>query len=101
MTAARVDFAALPWEQLAEGLRCKSAERGGRRLRLLELAPGYEEAGPCVKSHAGYVVRGELVLEFSDRAERLAPGDALHIGDDPHRAKAGGAGALVFLVEDA
>ncbi|HEX7957519.1 MAG TPA: hypothetical protein VF508_11285 [Pyrinomonadaceae bacterium] len=101
MNGSRIDFDSLGWERAAEGLRCKSFERGGRRVRLLEFAPGYAEAEPCAKSHAGYVVAGELVLEFVGRAERLAAGDALVIEGEPHRVKAGAAGALVFLVEDA
>ncbi|MDT5295848.1 MAG: hypothetical protein QOJ76_2728 [Acidobacteriota bacterium] len=101
MGTSRIDFGPLPWVQAAEGLRYKAAERDGRRFRLLEFAPGYAEAEPCLKSHAGYVVEGELEIEFSDRAERLVRGDALSILGEPHRAKAGGNSVLLFLVEDA
>ena len=101
MSTSLVDFDSLEWEQVADGLRCKTAECAGRRVRLLEFAPGYTEAEPCAKPHAGYVVAGELGLEFAGRAERLKAGDALVISGESHRAKAGDAGALVFLVEDA
>ncbi|MBC7930700.1 MAG: phosrestin [Rubrivivax sp.] len=101
MKTARIDFDTLPWTQPADGLRFKSTERDGRRLRLLEFAPSFGESEWCQKSHAGYVVAGELEIEFADRAERFAAGDALLIEGDPHRAKAGSEGAQLFLVEDA
>jgi quercetin dioxygenase-like cupin family protein len=101
MSTSRIDFEPLPWVQAAEGLRYKAAEREGRRVRLVEFAPGYAEAEPCVKSHAGYVVEGELEIEFSDRTERLVRGDALIIHGEPHSAKACEGGALLFLVEEA
>jgi quercetin dioxygenase-like cupin family protein len=97
----RINFESLPWVQAADGLRYKIAERGARRVRLLEFAPGYADAEQCVKSHTGYVLEGLLEVEFDDRAEeRFMPGDALVIEGEPHRAKAGDEGALVFLVED-
>jgi quercetin dioxygenase-like cupin family protein len=100
MTDARIDFDILPWTQAAEGLRFKSSEQGARRVRLLEFAPGFAEGEWCLKSHAGYIVAGELEIEFDDRAERVATGDALFIEGEPHRAKAGREGARLFLVEE-
>jgi quercetin dioxygenase-like cupin family protein len=100
MTVARIDFDTLSWTQAADGLRFKSAERGVRRVRLLEFAPGFAEADWCQKSHAGYVITGELEIEFADRAERFAAGDALVIEGEPHKAKATNKGAHLFLVED-
>lgn len=101
MKTARIDFETLPWTHAADGLRFKSTERDGRRVRLLEFAPGFGESEWCQKSHAGYIVAGELEIEFGDRAERFAAGDALVIESDPHRAKAGREGAQLFLVEEA
>ncbi|MDT7777950.1 MAG: hypothetical protein QOC99_462 [Acidobacteriota bacterium] len=101
MNTSRIDFETLTWTQAAEGLRYKSAESEGRRVRLLEFAAGYLEAEPCLKSHAGYVIEGELEIEFNDRTERFGPGDALVINSEPHSAKARAGRVLLFLVEDA
>ncbi len=100
MKTARIDFETLPWMQAADGLRFKSTERAARRMRLLEFAPAFGEDEWCLKSHTGYVVAGELEIEFADRTERFATGDALFIEGDPHRAKAGREGARLFLVEE-
>jgi quercetin dioxygenase-like cupin family protein len=100
MNTSRIDFETLTWTQAAEGLRYKSAESEGRRVRLLEFAAGYREAEPCVKSHIGYVIEGELEVEFSDRTERFGRGDALVIHAEPHSAKACVGRVLLFLVED-
>jgi quercetin dioxygenase-like cupin family protein len=100
MKTTRIDFEKLPWTEAAEGLRFKSAETGGRRVRLLEFAPGFVDSEWCQKSHAGCVVKGELEIEFADRVEKLAEGDALVIYGEPHRARALREMARLFLVED-
>ena len=43
MDATRIDFATLPWEEPAPGMRHRVAVRGTQRLRLLEIAPDFVE----------------------------------------------------------
>lgn len=96
----RVDFAELEWEQLRTGLRQK---RMGP-MRLVEHGPQCVEHEWCVRQHTGYLVSGELVVDFRDGERvRFAAGDGLCIpaGEaHAHRAHVDGATpALLFVVD--
>lgn len=102
MDEARINFGELPWEELT-GLRSKVVVRGAKKLRFVEFTSEFEEHDWCRKSHAGYVLDGELSIAFPDRVERFTAGDGLIISGgerEPHRAKTGAAGARLILVED-
>jgi quercetin dioxygenase-like cupin family protein len=103
MSGTRVDFDAVGWKETLPGARQKAVERGGKRIRLVEFAVEFVEPDWCAKGHVGYVLGGELALEFEDREERYRPGDAFVIrpgGPDKHMARAVGATARLLLVED-
>ncbi len=78
------------------------AEAAGRKLRVVELSPGYLANHWCEKGHAAYVLYGELTLERQG-GERvvLRRGQGFAVGDGPpaHRARAGRKGARLFLVD--
>jgi hypothetical protein len=66
MTGYKVDWEQLPWEHPADGVRHKIYREGGRRLRLVEFGKGFVETDWCTRGHIGYVLEGELELEFRD-----------------------------------
>ena len=104
MSGTRVGFDGEAWQATAPGARQKKVERVGKRLRLVEFATEFVEPDWCLKGHVGYLLAGELELEFEDRTERYRPGDAFVIrpgGADRHKARALGSTARLFLVEDA
>jgi len=104
MDSTRIDFAAVPWEEPAPGMRHRCVIRGSQRLRLLEIAPEFVEADWCRKAHVGYVLEGELELAFPGGTARLAAGDGLFVlgGEaERHKARALTPRVRLVLVEEA
>ena len=64
MDQYRVCFESMPWEQPAAGVRFKAYEQDGRRLRLAEFTKEFVEADWCTKGHIGYVLEGEMEIDF-------------------------------------
>ena len=103
MGGPRIDFDGEAWQATAPGARHKMVERAGKRIRLVEFGTEFVEPDWCLKGHVGYVLGGELELEFESRAERFRPGDGFVIrpgGADKHKARAVGSTARLILVED-
>jgi hypothetical protein len=104
MNESKIGFAAIPWQEVAPGLRVKRREAGGKALRLLEFSYGYDGEAWCDVGHTGYVLEGGLTLAFDDAVITYGAGDGLRIGDgrqQRHRTIMGpGERALVFVCED-
>jgi len=85
-----------------EGVRHKAITDSGKRLRLAE----YTRAMPvhwCEKGHYGYVLYGELEIEFEDETQVLRQGDGVFIPDGSahrHRARVLSETVRVIFVED-
>jgi len=104
MEAARIDFSTLPWQEPAPGMRHRCAVRGTKKLRLLEIAPGFVEDGWCRRAHVGMVLEGELELAFPTTSVRYTAGDGVFVlggEDERHRARALGSRVRLLLVEEA
>ena len=91
-----------PWQPMAAGARHKVIERGGRRLRLVEIADTFVETDWCTRAHAGRVVEGTLELTFDGRVEHVAAGEGFVIpgGFGGHKARALPPRTVLFIVED-
>lgn len=103
MSRIKVDFASLPWEENATGVRSKTVVRGSKKLRLVEFTNEFTEQEWCFKSHIGYVLEGDLEITFSNETERLSAGDGIFLSggdEDRHKAKAVGSSARLMLVEE-
>lgn len=102
MERYKVDFGSMPWEQPAAGVRFKACEQDGRRLRLVEFTRDFVEPDWCTKGHVGYVLDGELAVDFHGQVVTFRAGDGLFIppGEEHgHKAKVLSDRARVFLVE--
>ncbi len=98
----QVDFEALPWQIGAPGIRFKAAERGGQRIRLVEMEPGIEHDW-CTTGHVGYVLEGELEIEMGEGVLRLTRGEAFLIAAgeaERHRPMVRDTRARLLLVEE-
>ena len=103
MERYRVDFGSMAWEQPAAGVRCKAYEQGGRRLRLVEFTREFVEPDWCIKGHIGYVLEGQMELDFHGRIVTLKAGDGLFIppGDEHgHKARVLTEIVRIVLVEN-
>ena len=103
MSQYRVDFESIQWQEPAAGVRARVCEKDGKRLRLAEFSREFVEAEWCTSAHIGYVLEGEVEIDFSGHVVAFGPGDGLHIpaGDkNKHKARALSETVKVFLVED-
>jgi quercetin dioxygenase-like cupin family protein len=92
----------IPWESPMKGVRHKYFDQNGMRLRLVE----YSREMPvhwCEKGHLGYLIEGEMEIEFENTSETYLPGDAIFIPDGSkhkHKGRVLTEKAMAFFVEN-
>ena len=104
MDDQRIDFGSLAWQSPLPGARYKACQRDDRKLRLVELTRGFVEPDWCTKGHIGYVLEGEMAVDFAGHVVRFSAGDGLFIPegeDNRHKATVLSDVARLILVEDA
>ncbi len=102
--ARRVDLDAVPSEPEAPGIASAAVDVGGVRWAVVEYEPGVLREAFCEEGHSGYLLSGEITYEFADGARplRVQAGQGFTLPDgDPHRGRAGAAGARLFLIDRA
>lgn len=101
---ALIDFQNINWESLVAGVRHKTFIRGNKRLRLVEFSDTFIEYDWCTKSHIGYIVDGNISIDFNGELVKFKSGDGLFIsGGEESRHNASiskGEKALLILLED-
>ncbi len=75
----KIEFDELQWQEPELGIRLKSFENENQQVRLIELSKGFSHPEWCEKGHVGYVLEGELEIEFESRIESYACGDVIFI----------------------
>lgn len=99
----KVLFDAIEWQSPQPGARFKLFRDASRQVRLLELSSEFVESEWCEKGHVGFVVAGELDIDFSGHVVRFPQGSALLIPAGPsraHKARAVTSVVRLFLVEE-
>ncbi|MBM4326127.1 MAG: cupin domain-containing protein [Deltaproteobacteria bacterium] len=103
MAAYKVDFESIPWESPARGVRVKIHKGDGKQLRLVEFTREFIEPDWCRKGHFGYILEGQLEIDFDGMRVLFAQGDGVFIPPgEAHRHKAKVVTDVVrlILVED-
>lgn len=103
MSAFKVDFARMPWEQVRPDVRQKVHCAGGRQVRLIEFDTSAGAEGWCETGHIGYVLKGSLSIDFNGEVTAFTAGDGLFIPAGTasrHRSVAITAGTRLLMVED-
>jgi ethanolamine utilization protein EutQ (cupin superfamily) len=103
MEKYRIDFKTIPWETPTVGVRFKAYEQDGRKLRLAEFTKEFVESDWCIKGHIGYVLDGQMEIDFDGKVTMFGPGDGLFIpaGEKhKHKAKVLTDILKIILVED-
>ena len=103
MDKAKINFAAVPWDESNVGVRSKAVVQNGRKLRLVEFTSDFVEPEWCLNGHIGYVLDGDLEITFPDRTERFTTGDGIMIfvgENERHKAKVVGSIVKLVFVEE-
>ena len=102
MKQYKIHFDSMAWESPARGARFKAYEQDGKKLRLVEFSKDFIEPG-CTNGHIGYILEGQMEIEFNGKAIVFGPGDGLFIPAGPehkHKAKVLTDKVKAILVED-
>lgn len=74
-----IQFDKLQWETPAEGVEQKVYSNGHQRLRLLRFYDNFVEKEWCTNSHIGYVLNGEMKINFNGIVKTYQQGFGLWI----------------------
>lgn len=100
----QIDFAQIPWEDEAPGIRAQATTHEGSRWAVVEYAPGAHREEWCTDGHRGWVVDGDIEYEFDDGHPplRAATGEAFRLpGGQGHRGRNLADGPTrLFLIDD-
>lgn len=97
----KAEFDKLKWESPIEGVRHKYIDQNDLRMRLVE----YTKEMPvhwCEKGHYGYLIDGQMEIEYEDAKIIYKPGDGIFIPggfEHRHRGKALTERVLIFFME--
>ncbi len=84
----KVDFNKLEWESPIKGVRCKILRHDTRQLRLVEYTRDMLLHW-CEKGHIGYILEGQLEIEYKNRRIIYQVGNGVFIpGGKKHQHKA-------------
>ena len=79
MDENRIKFEDLEWEKPQDGVEQKIHSDGHIRLRLLRFNEDFTEKDWCLKGHIGYVLDGEMGIDFNGAIKKYKKGDGLWI----------------------
>jgi quercetin dioxygenase-like cupin family protein len=104
MEQYKIDFESMSWETPAVGVKFKAYQQGGRKLRLVEFAEEFIEPDWCTKGHIGYMLEGQMEIDFDGKKIVFSAGEGIFIppGEEhKHKAEVLTNVVKVILVEDA
>lgn len=99
----KIPFESMSWEIPVEGVRFKAYERDGRKLRLVEFSKEFVESDWCTKGHTGYILEGQMEIDFNGQIIVFDPGDGVFIPAGPehkHKGRVLTDKVTAILVED-
>ena len=79
MELHRIDFESMEWESPADGVKFKAYQQHNKKLRLVEFSKEFVESDWCTKGHIGYILDGQMEIDFSGNKEIFGPGDGVFI----------------------
>lgn len=72
-------FSEIPWEFPHEGAKQKVFSNETNKIRLLHFDEKFREENWCLKGHIGYVIAGEMIINFNEKMIHYTKGDGLWI----------------------
>ena len=84
----KIQFDNLEWIEPKKGMRYKLFAKNGEQVRLIEIEGEFEHPDWCLKGHIGFMIEGEMDIEFENSTESYKVGDVLFIPDgEEHKHK--------------
>ena len=74
-----IDFKNMGWETPAPGVRYKVYTHDNHKIRLVEFTEEFVEDDWCTKGHTGYILEGNLLIEFNESLSTFRAGDGFFI----------------------
>ena len=95
-----VEFDSMDWIVGGLGCRYKKFASDGQQLRLVEFSEGFVEENWCMCGHSGYVLDGEMCIDFDGVRENYVKGDIIFIpkGETAKHKVIMGVGGFVQLL---
>ena len=103
MEKYKIDFKSMPWETPVASVRFKAFERNASKLRLVEFSKEFVEPDWCTKGHIGYILEGQMEIDFNGKKEVFGPGDGVYIPtgkEHKHKGRVLTDNVKAILVED-
>lgn len=103
MDQNKVIFSKLFWQSPQSGVRYKKYDSGGKQIRLVEFDKSFVEQEWCLIGHIGFVIKGEIEIDFNGNSIYYEAGNAIFIlpGEEhKHKLKVVSDRAILFLVEN-
>jgi len=75
----KIDFQNIEWEEPHIGVRQKVYVNGNQKVRLLIFSDDFVEKDWCINGHIGYVLDGEMKIDFNGTIKSYKRGDGLCI----------------------
>lgn len=101
MEQYKIDFETMEWQTPAIGVRFKVYEQNGKKLRLVEFSKDFVEQDWCAKGHIGYILEGQIEIDFGGKTIAFGPNDGVFIpAGKKHKAKVRTNTAKAILVEE-
>lgn len=74
-----IQFDKLKWVNIKEGVEQKIYSNGNRKIRLVRFYDNFMEKEWCTNGHIGFVLRGEMKINFDGTIKSYKQGDGLWI----------------------
>jgi hypothetical protein len=79
MNDYQIKFKEMTWGSPSVGVKQKIHKSGTKILRLLQFDDNFTEQEWCIKGHIGFVLRGEMKIDFDGTIKSYQKGDGLWI----------------------
>jgi quercetin dioxygenase-like cupin family protein len=79
MEQYRIDFESMEWKSPVDSVRFKAYQKNGKKLRLVEFSKEFVEPDWCTKGHIGYILEGQMEIDFNGIKEVFGPSDGVFI----------------------
>jgi len=103
VSAFKISFDKIEWQQVRPDVRQKIYCEGSRQVRLVEFETSDGAEQWCEAGHIGYVLKGGLRIDFNGEVVSFEAGDGLFIpagAENKHRAVSISSGTQLLMVED-